>query len=138
MSPCAMRQRACIHCRMRCTCPWSGLIEPSGLFVLSRKCSNDREPVDTRGLSLGCGFQEVTLVASVPLSIQPIPRSFDANIAHQGNDHRMGRSGVRIRGRSYFPDFFATSRKNDKCCDQLRQVQRASRRCTDTPRVRWA
>ena len=46
----------------------SGLIEPPGLFMLSRKCSNDREPVSTRGLSIGCGFQEVALVASVPLS----------------------------------------------------------------------
>ena len=46
----------------------SGLIEAPGLFTLSRKCSNDREPVRARGLSIGCGYQEVTLVASVPLS----------------------------------------------------------------------
>lgn len=46
----------------------SGLIKPPGLFTLSRQCVEAQERVDTSGLTVGCGYQEVLLVASVPLS----------------------------------------------------------------------
>ena len=49
----------------------SGMIEPPGLFMLSRTCRHDGEPFMTDGLSLACGYQEVILIASVPLSNEP-------------------------------------------------------------------
>lgn len=49
----------------------TGRIEPPGLFMLSRQCSHANESVQAQGLSIGSGFQEVTLIASVPLSGEP-------------------------------------------------------------------
>jgi glutamine amidotransferase len=49
----------------------SGRIEPPGLFLLTRKCRDEREQVQEQGLSIDCGFQEVVLLASVPLSGEP-------------------------------------------------------------------
>jgi predicted glutamine amidotransferase len=49
----------------------SGHIAPPGLFLLTRKCRDEREQVQEQGLSIGCGFQEVVLLASVPLSGEP-------------------------------------------------------------------
>ena len=46
----------------------SGRIEPPGLFTLSRQCHDRRESLQAQGVGIGCGFQEVVLVASVPLS----------------------------------------------------------------------
>ncbi|MDO8777438.1 MAG: class II glutamine amidotransferase [Burkholderiaceae bacterium] len=46
----------------------TGRIEPPGLFLLSRQCSHAHESVQAQGLSIAPGFQEVTLIASVPLS----------------------------------------------------------------------
>ena len=46
----------------------TGRIEPPGLSMLSRQCSQGNEPLQAQGLSIAPGFQEVTLIASVPLS----------------------------------------------------------------------
>ncbi len=46
----------------------SGDIRPPGLFLLSRRCADANEPVNASGVSVGPGFQEVLLIASVPLS----------------------------------------------------------------------
>lgn len=46
----------------------TGLIEPPGLFMLSRQCDHAHESVQAQGVSVAPGFQEVTLIASVPLS----------------------------------------------------------------------
>lgn len=49
----------------------TGRIEPPGLFMLTRQCRDEREQVRQQGVSIGCGFQEVVLLASVPLSDEP-------------------------------------------------------------------
>lgn len=48
----------------------TGLIEPPGLFMLSRQCGLAHEPVQAQGVSVAPGFQEMTLIASVPLSAE--------------------------------------------------------------------
>jgi len=48
--------------------PATGTIEPPGLFVLSRRCSQANDPVDGNRTSAATGFQEVVLIASVPLT----------------------------------------------------------------------
>jgi predicted glutamine amidotransferase len=48
----------------------TGLIEPPGLFMLSRQCSHTDESVQTQGVAIAPGFQEVMLIASVPLSAE--------------------------------------------------------------------
>jgi len=45
-----------------------GRIEPPGLFLLSRQCHDEGEPLRAQGLRIGCGYQEVVLLASVLLS----------------------------------------------------------------------
>ncbi len=45
-----------------------GRIAPPGLHLLSRRCSHAGESVDGHGVRVGVGFQEVSLVASVPLT----------------------------------------------------------------------
>ncbi len=49
----------------------SGRTEPPGLFMLSRQCGHAHESVQAQGVSIAAGFQEVTLIASVPLSSEP-------------------------------------------------------------------
>ncbi len=49
----------------------SGKIEPPGLFMLSRQCCHEREGFEAVGLSVAQGYQEVVLIASVPLSTEP-------------------------------------------------------------------
>jgi glutamine amidotransferase len=51
--------------------PASGRIEPPGLYLLSRQCRDEHEPLQAHGVCVGCGFQEVLLLASVPLSEEP-------------------------------------------------------------------
>lgn len=46
----------------------SGRIEPPGLFLLERECHDEGEPLQEQGVSIGCGYQQVVLLASVPLS----------------------------------------------------------------------
>ena len=46
----------------------SGVIEPPGLFMLSRKCPREDEAFTAEGVSVASGYQEVVLLASVPLS----------------------------------------------------------------------
>ncbi|MGB7540883.1 MAG: class II glutamine amidotransferase [Burkholderiales bacterium] len=46
----------------------AGDITPPGLFLLSRRCADANEPVNASGVSIAPGFQEVLLVASVPLT----------------------------------------------------------------------
>jgi glutamine amidotransferase len=46
----------------------SGDIRPPGLFLLSRRCADANEPVNASGVSVAPGFQEVLLIASVPLT----------------------------------------------------------------------
>lgn len=46
----------------------TGKIEPPGLFMLSRQCCHDGEAFEAEGVSITSGFQEVALIASVPLS----------------------------------------------------------------------
>jgi glutamine amidotransferase len=48
-----------------------GRIEPPGLFLLSRLCRDEHAPLQAHGISIGCGYQEVMLLASVPLSDEP-------------------------------------------------------------------
>jgi len=45
-----------------------GRIEPPGLFLLERECHDAGEPLQAQGISVGCGYQQVVLLASVPLS----------------------------------------------------------------------
>lgn len=45
-----------------------GRIEPPGLYLLQRQCQDAGEALQTQGLCVDCGYQEVVLVASVPLS----------------------------------------------------------------------
>jgi predicted glutamine amidotransferase len=49
----------------------SGRIEPPGLFLLERECHDEHEPLQAQGVSVGCGYQQVVLLASVPLSDEP-------------------------------------------------------------------
>ena len=46
----------------------AGDITPPGLFLLSRRCADADEPVNASGVSVAPGFQEVLLIASVPLT----------------------------------------------------------------------
>ena len=46
----------------------TGSITPPGLWLLSRRCAMADEPVRASGVSIAPGFQELVLVASVPLS----------------------------------------------------------------------
>lgn len=46
----------------------SGKVEPPGLHILSRRCGQDSEGFKAEGLSVASGYQEVCLIASVPLS----------------------------------------------------------------------
>lgn len=46
----------------------SGITAPPGLFRLSHRCADATESIHAGGISVAPGFQEVTLVASVPLS----------------------------------------------------------------------
>jgi len=48
--------------------PARGRIEPPGLHLLTRHCGDRDERVQGHGLTVGAGFQQVTLVASLPLS----------------------------------------------------------------------
>lgn len=48
--------------------PDTGEVKLPGLFLLSRQCAGADEAVHVRGMSLAPGFQEVTLIASVPLT----------------------------------------------------------------------
>ena len=50
--------------------PDTGDVKPPGLFVLSRKCAAADEAVHVGGMSVAPGFQEVSLIASVPLSAE--------------------------------------------------------------------
>jgi len=43
-------------------------VAPPGLFVLSRRCADADEPIHAGGVSVAPGFQEVLLIASVPLT----------------------------------------------------------------------
>lgn len=45
-----------------------GRIAPPGLHLLARRCRHDRQDLQARGVRVGGGFQEVLLLASVPLS----------------------------------------------------------------------
>ena len=46
----------------------SGQILPPGLFLLSRQCAHADEAVQALGVSVAPGFQQVLLIASVPLT----------------------------------------------------------------------
>lgn len=46
----------------------TGKIAPPGLYALSRQCGDAQECIDCEGLSVGSGFHQVLLIASVPLS----------------------------------------------------------------------
>jgi len=46
----------------------TGKIAPPGLFLRSCRCTHADETVNARGMSIGPGFQEVVLIASVPLT----------------------------------------------------------------------
>jgi predicted glutamine amidotransferase len=48
--------------------PATGDVKPPGLFLLSRRCADADEAVHAHGVSVAPGFQEVLLVASVPLT----------------------------------------------------------------------
>lgn len=46
----------------------TGDIAPPGLFLLSRRCPDATESIHASGVSVAPGFQEVLLIASVPLT----------------------------------------------------------------------
>ncbi len=46
----------------------NGRIEPPGLVVVTRRCAPEGESFQARGVSLAAGYQQVALVASVPLT----------------------------------------------------------------------
>lgn len=46
----------------------TGRISPPGLFFLARRCTHADEAVHAHGVSVTAGFQEVLLIASVPLT----------------------------------------------------------------------
>jgi glutamine amidotransferase len=48
--------------------PATGEVTPPGLFLLSRRCEDAHEPIHAQGVSVAPGFQEVLLIASVPLT----------------------------------------------------------------------
>jgi len=48
-----------------------GELEPHGLYVLERRCAPEGDDIAVAGLTLDAGEQEVSLVASVPLSDEP-------------------------------------------------------------------
>jgi len=50
--------------------PATGDIAPPGLFLLSRRCVDRDEPIHAGGVSVAPGFQEVLLIASVPLTAE--------------------------------------------------------------------
>ncbi len=49
----------------------SGHIEPPGLYLLSRQCRHKDDALQLDGVGIGGGYQEVILLASVPLSDEP-------------------------------------------------------------------
>ncbi len=50
--------------------PVTGEIKPPGLFLLARRCANTDQPMSVDGVTVAAGFQEVVLIASVPLSAE--------------------------------------------------------------------
>ena len=56
------------HRRIQAT---SGKIEPPGLFMVARQCCFESDDFEATGVAVGQGYQEVVLVASVPLSDEP-------------------------------------------------------------------
>jgi predicted glutamine amidotransferase len=46
----------------------SGVVAPPGLFLLSRRCPDADEPIYASGVAVTPGFQEASLIASVPLT----------------------------------------------------------------------
>ena len=48
-----------------------GRIAPPGLHWLQRRCAQDDETLETDGVQVGRGYQQVLLLASVPLSDEP-------------------------------------------------------------------
>ena len=50
--------------------PATGEIKPPGLFLLARRCADTDLPMSVNGVTVAGGFQEVVLVASVPLSAE--------------------------------------------------------------------
>jgi len=49
----------------------TGKIEPPGLFMLARQCCCENDAFEAEGVSVAPGYQEVVLLASVPLSDEP-------------------------------------------------------------------
>lgn len=47
-----------------------GRLASPGLHLLTRQCLDARQPLQTQGVCVGCGFQTVVLLASVPLSAE--------------------------------------------------------------------
>lgn len=45
-----------------------GRMAAPGLHLLTRRCRHDQESLQAHGVCIGCGFQQVLLLASVPLS----------------------------------------------------------------------
>ena len=50
--------------------PATGEIKPPGLFLLARRCADTDLPMSVNGVTVAGGFQELVLVASVPLSAE--------------------------------------------------------------------
>jgi glutamine amidotransferase len=48
-----------------------GRITPPGLYWLQRRCTHEDDTLQTEGLRVGGGYQQVLLLASVPLSAEP-------------------------------------------------------------------
>lgn len=48
-----------------------GRITPPGLHWLQRHCAHDAEALQAEGVCVGCGYQQLVLLASVPLSDEP-------------------------------------------------------------------
>ena len=48
--------------------PTTGKVEPPGLWLWSHHCADPDQPVHASGVTVAPGFQEMALVASVPLT----------------------------------------------------------------------
>jgi len=45
-----------------------GRITPPGLYLLEASCADEQTALQTQGVAVGCGYRQVLLLASVPLS----------------------------------------------------------------------
>jgi len=80
--------------------PATGTIEPPGLFVLSRRCRQARGPGGAGGISIADDFQEVVLIASVPLTDEHWRPLAEGEILTASEGQILGATASVARARS--------------------------------------